>query len=158
LAGILHPRLRTLLLPQELANKAGTQLRVRVGEPLPSQKLRSIDSDALLCTYLRLKTYALSRESVRAEAPDRRALEPVSAAVDPRQLEAEIAALPEETLLLTSGKMQVRCARAAHIPRTLQELGRLRELTFRAVGEGTGRSADIDVFDDYYEHLFIWNA
>jgi len=36
--------------------------------------------------------------------------------------------------------------------------GRLRERTFRAVGEGTGRSADIDDFDGYYEHLFIWDA
>src|SRR6185503_16867539 len=37
-------------------------------------------------------------------------------------------------------------------------LGRLRELSFRAVGEGTGRSVDVDAFDDYYEHLFIWSA
>ncbi|MDE2451228.1 MAG: GNAT family N-acetyltransferase, partial [Gammaproteobacteria bacterium] len=44
------------------------------------------------------------------------------------------------------------------IPWTLQELGRLRELTFRAVGEGTGRSCDIDLFDDYYEHLVLWDV
>jgi putative hemolysin len=52
----------------------------------------------------------------------------------------------------------VYCAPAALLPLTLRELGRLRERTFRAVGEGTGRSADIDAFDEYYEHLFIWNA
>ncbi|MDE2251805.1 MAG: GNAT family N-acetyltransferase, partial [Gammaproteobacteria bacterium] len=50
------------------------------------------------------------------------------------------------------------CAAAVQIPWTLQEIGRLRERTFRAVGEGTGRPADLDLFDDYYEHLFIWQA
>lgn len=158
LAGIVHPRLRTLLLPQELANKAGTRLHLRIGEPLASARLRSLDGDPLLCAYLRLKTYALGGEPAVAAKPDRRALEAVAPGPDPLRLEAEIAALPAESLLLTSGKMRVYCARAASIPWTLQELGRLRELTFRAVGEGTGRSADIDVFDDYYEHLFTWNS
>ncbi len=40
----------------------------------------------------------------------------------------------------------------------LQEIGRLRELTFRAVGEGSGKSADIDLFDAYYLHMFVWDA
>jgi hypothetical protein len=39
----------------------------------------------------------------------------------------------------------------------LQEIGRLREITFRAVGEGTGRSADLDAFDPHYLHLFVWD-
>jgi hypothetical protein len=60
--------------------------------------------------------------------------------------------------LVTAGRVTVYCAPAALIPHTLRELGRLRELTFRAAGEGTGRSADIDLFDDYYDHLFAWNA
>ena len=40
----------------------------------------------------------------------------------------------------------------------LQEIGRLRELTFRAVGEGTGKASDIDPFDAYYLHMFVWDA
>jgi putative hemolysin len=39
----------------------------------------------------------------------------------------------------------------------LKEIGRLREIAFRAVGEGTGRAVDLDRFDDWYQHLFIWN-
>ncbi len=42
-------------------------------------------------------------------------------------------------------------------PTLLDELGRLREITFRAAGEGTGRSADLDQFDAYYWHLLLWN-
>ena len=42
-------------------------------------------------------------------------------------------------------------------PNVMQEIGRLREITFRAVGEGTNRSIDLDEFDLYYYHLFIWD-
>jgi putative hemolysin len=39
----------------------------------------------------------------------------------------------------------------------LPEIARLRELTFRAVGEGTGRAHDLDRFDAHYLHLFVWD-
>ena len=162
-AGMLHPRLRTLLLPHELGNKLGAQVPIRLGAALAPAKLTAFETDAQLAAHLRLKTYLLAGTAASA-APDssapeaRRALDPIAPAVDPERLSCEIETLPPEMLLATSGRMRVYCAPTSRIPWTLQELGRLRELTFRAVGEGTGRSADIDVFDDYYEHLFIWNT
>lgn len=39
----------------------------------------------------------------------------------------------------------------------MREIGRLRELTFRAVGEGTGKRRDLDNFDWYYRHLILWD-
>ena len=60
-------------------------------------------------------------------------------------------------LLLDAGDNAVYCATAGEMPHLLEEIGRLREPTFRAVGEGTGRARDLDSFDEYYEHLFIWN-
>lgn len=160
--GMLHPRLRTLMLPRELGNKLGVTVKVRLGEPLPSAKLKAFDTDEQLAAQLRLKTYLLANASTAASASPRvsagRAMEPIAPPVSPETLAAEIDALPPEMLLVRQGKLRVFCAPTARIPWTLQELGRLREITFRAVGEGTGRSADIDVFDDYYEHLFIWNT
>jgi hypothetical protein len=73
-------------------------------------------------------------------------------------LKAEIDALPSNQRLVDSGGFRVYCARASQIRWVLQEIGRLRELTFRAVGEGTGRCADVDLFDAYYLHMFLWNA
>lgn len=73
-------------------------------------------------------------------------------------LRAEIEALPPDERLVDSGGFQVYCARAGQIRGVLREIGRLRELTFRAVGEGTGRCADIDVFDAHYLHLFVWDT
>jgi putative hemolysin len=164
LAGMLHPRLRTLLLPHELGNKLGARVSIRVGAPLAPSKLEALETDEQLAAHLRLKTYLLAGANrPTVEAPitggdTGRTLEPIAAAIDADRLSCEIETLPPEMLLVSSGRMRVYCAPTARIPWTLQELGRLRELTFRAVGEGTGRSADIDVFDDYYEHLFIWNT
>jgi len=163
LAGIVHPRLRTLLLPHELGNKLGARVAIRLGQPLSPSKLAAFDTDPQLAAHLRLKTYLLRDSAAPAarvppRATGRRALEPIAPAIDPDRLSCEIETLPPEMLLVSSGRMRVYCAPTSRIPWTLQELGRLRELTFRAVAEGTGRSADIDVFDDYYEHLFIWNT
>lgn len=73
-------------------------------------------------------------------------------------LKAEIDALPSSQRLVDSGGFHVYCARAGQIRWVIQEIGRLRELTFRAVGEGTGRCSDIDSFDAYYLHMFLWDA
>jgi putative hemolysin len=70
---------------------------------------------------------------------------------------AEVARLPADALLLESGAFQIFCADSRQIPTTLSEIGRLRERTYRAVGEGTGRDLDIDAFDDGYLHLFSWD-
>lgn len=72
-------------------------------------------------------------------------------------LRAEVEALPADQLLVTSGQFSVHYARAEQFPWCLQEIGRLRELTFRAAGEGTGKASDVDLFDAYYLHLFVWD-
>jgi len=82
---------------------------------------------------------------------------PVSPAVPEALLKAEVEALPAEQRLVESGQYLIQYARATQIPWCLQEIGRLRELTFRAAGEGTGKSSDIDLFDAYYLHLFLWD-
>lgn len=71
---------------------------------------------------------------------------------------AEVAALEPHERLIDSGGLQVYCARADRIPSVLEEIGRLRGLTFHAAGEGTGQACDIDEFDAHYLHLFLWDA
>lgn len=159
LLGLLHPRLRTAMLPREMLNKKGTTLRVRVGAPIPVGKLASFPSDRELVGYLRLRTYLLGSEG--SEGGERGRLAPghgpVAPPEEPQRLEEEIGRLPARQLLAESGPLAVFQAEAAQIPATLREIGRLREITFREVGEGTGRPADLDRFDGHYRHLFIWN-
>jgi len=85
-------------------------------------------------------------------------VQPIAPAVPRALLKAEVEALPEEQHLVASGNFSVQYARAAQIPWCLQEIGRLRELSFRAAGEGMGRASDIDLYDAYYLHLFVWDA
>ena len=58
---------------------------------------------------------------------------------------------------LESKNYEVFFAEATDIPNLLQEIGRLRELTFRAIGEGTNKAIDLDAYDAYYSHLFLWD-
>jgi len=153
--GMVHPRLRTALLPRELLNKARSTLPVRIGALLPFAGLASL-KDAALVEALRLRTCMLA-EAPSKPLPAQECAVPVADAGPPELLAAEVSALPTDQQLLESGEMVVCWARAEQAPRLLQEIGRLRELTFRETGEGTGRERDIDLYDSYYLHLFVWN-
>jgi putative hemolysin len=87
----------------------------------------------------------------------RKPQEPIAEEVPSRFVSHDIAALPAERLLVESTEFAVYSARASELPHALDELARLREITFRAAGEGTGRSADLDQFDAHYWHLLLWS-
>ena len=163
LAGLLHPSLRTAMLPREMVRARGRVIDVRIGNPITARRLSHFGSPREMMDFLRLRTYILQSREVADKTvfnPDvRRAGEgkPIVDAQSPAELEKEINELPAAALLTESGNFAVYAARAADMPRTLLELGRLREITFRAVGEGTGEPRDLDKFDSDYWHLFIWN-
>ncbi|MBK8807450.1 MAG: GNAT family N-acetyltransferase [Bacteroidales bacterium] len=77
--------------------------------------------------------------------------------VEPDLLRKDIEGIPEEYKLFDYKGYSVFCVPLDFIPSIIIEIGRLREETFRAVGEGTNRSFDLDSFDLYYEQLFIWD-
>jgi putative hemolysin len=165
-AGWLHPRMRTALLARELLNKRGRELPMEIGALLAPKQLSRFASDQELTDYLRLHTYMLrrgprpSQEAVpKAEPAEDSAADParVIATQDPELLAEELARLPGTQLLAESGPLQVWQAEATQIPYLLLEIGRLREVTFRAVGEGTGRPFDLDRFDRHYLHIFLWH-
>lgn len=163
LAGLLHPALRTALLPREVANKRGSRLDLRFGEAVPTERIQSIDDPAKIEKFLRIRLYALAapRPGLTADCGrkfDLAAAESIVLAQPACLLEREIGNLPKSALLTELGSLQVYSAPAAAIPSVLQEIGRLRELTFRVVGEGTGAALDLDIYDQRYEHLFAWDS
>ena len=165
LLGLINPRLRTLFLLQEFLQQREKDLQVRIGGAIPSESIANLDSDEEATKYLRLRTYLLSYRGKKTislptkmrSALPRKPQEPIAAEVPSRFVVNDIAALPADRLLVENADFAVYAARAAELPHLLDELGRLREITFRAAGEGTGRSADLDQFDDYYWHLLLWN-
>lgn len=83
--------------------------------------------------------------------------EPIAEPIDPQLIAEEIAHLKFKSLVASQGEYDIFVVEATDIPKTIQEIGRLRELTFRAVGEGTGKSRDLDEFDLYYRQLILWD-
>ena len=165
LAGMLHPRLRTALLPRELLNKRGTTIAVRVGALVPAKKLKCLSDAQESTLYLRKRTEILAerpaneppRKTPLFARPFKFAPEPLIAPLPPAELLAEIERLPAASCLVEDGDRIVCCVRADQIPKLLQEIGRLREETFRAVDEGTGKPVDLDDFDQRYLHLFSFD-
>ena len=164
LIGLIHPRLRTLFLLQEFLQQREKRIRVRVGKPIGYELIEN-ENDVEATEYLRMRTYLLSHRGhrhtslgarVRLALP-RKPQETIAPAVSPRDTAADIAALSADRLLTESSEFAVYAARGAELPHLLNEVGRLREITFRASGEGTGRSTDLDHFDPYYWHLLLWS-
>ncbi len=163
LVGMVHPALRTAMLPRELLARRGRALEVRVGSPVPYSRLEPLGSDAEVVDALRRRVEILAARPAASASPvqPRRTPQEAAPVVEPvsaDDLAGEIANLPAGALLAANGPQQVWVADAPRIPAVLREIGRLREVTFRAVGEGTGRELDLDRFDESYEHLFIWHA
>lgn len=61
-AGLLHPRLRTILLPREILNKRKKVFEMRAGEPVAFDALAGLGGDAAIIRHLRERTYALGRD------------------------------------------------------------------------------------------------
>jgi putative hemolysin len=159
-AGLIHPRLRTMLLPRELANKRGGKIRISIGRAIKPQSLIRFEKEGEATDYLRQRTHLLDIRQREPRKFWRVGLKPAAVipAVPGLALRDEIDGLPAESKLLESGGYEVYAATAEQIPNALREIGRLREITFRQAGEGTGRSIDIDHFDRDYVHLFLWNT
>ena len=162
LIGLIHPMLRTLLLAREYARMAGRTVRLLVGTPIPADELLSQGDENDAMRYLRVRTYLLR---TRLEAPRRGGPNVVSPLPVPErpqhdaaEFAAELSALPPEDLLIRSGEFEVYLTRSERIPLTMLEIGRLREISFRSVGEGTGQAIDIDRFDARYRQMLVWNA
>ena len=162
LLGLIHPMLRTVKLPSELLNKKNRIIRMRIGSPISPEIQNSFTDIMQYGKFLRAKTYLLgsSLEVKKFFLKTQKAgkhIEPVAPNVDVEVLKKEVENITEDYLLFTMKNYSVFCAPTLKIPNVLNEIGRLREVTFRAVGEGTNRSIDLDEFDLYYYHLFIWD-
>ena len=159
--GMIHPNLRTLALPTEMLRMRGRTVRMRVGKPIPPKDITPFTSADQLARYLRAKTYSLGsgvqvkRELFSPLRFPRRPKEVVEPESD-SSLMKEIEGI-EDLRLNTQAEFDLYLAPSHRIPHVLREIGRLRELTFRAVGEGTNKAIDLDEFDLYYDHLFLWD-
>ncbi|MBT8288865.1 MAG: lysophospholipid acyltransferase family protein [Flavobacteriaceae bacterium] len=159
--------LRTAKLPSELLTQKHRVIRVRIGRPISLNDQAEHESLAEFSEFIRRKTYMLSNffepkdkilknisDSLKVQKPPKRIVTPVQTDVMVKEIET-IKAL--DFRLLRSKNYEVYLSPAKEIPNILREIGRLREITFREVGEGTNQAIDLDKFDRYYHHMFLWD-
>jgi len=163
LLGKIHPSLRTAKLPSELINKKGKTIKVRIGNPISVREQENFTDIHQFGRYLRSKTYCLDsgtevKRFFNYSLKNKRRPEEIIQQRPQILIEKEIAWLKKEGFLFSVKNYDVYCAPTLSIPIIHSELGRLREITFREVGEGTNRSTDIDEFDLYYRQLIIWDT
>jgi putative hemolysin len=162
LLGRIHPKLQTLKLPSELFKQRRRVINIRIGSPITFKEQNEFSDIARYGRYLRTKTYALgtSIEVNKFFSVSRGRLkreEPIAEPVPVQKIEAEIVRVLGQYSLFNIQNYHVICVPSVEIPNIMNEIGRLREITFRKVGEGTNRPMDIDEFDLYYYQLFIWD-
>lgn len=160
--GLIHPMLRTAKLPSELLNKKNKRVKLRMGSPIAVKEQKEFTDIARFGRFLRLKTYALGSSievrkffnyRLKPEPRPEDIIQPIASEL----IQSEVESLTENYLLFKSKNFCVYCAPSVEMPNIMTELGRLREVTFREIGEGTNRKIDVDEFDLYYNQLFIWD-
>ncbi|HEX8269313.1 MAG TPA: GNAT family N-acyltransferase [Flavobacterium sp.] len=162
----LGDTLRTAKLPSELLTQKDRIIKVRIGKPISvSEQNEHVTLDEY-SEFLRRKTYMLANPFEKDETNflDKANLKsvksPKTIATPAKQdmIVAEVNALRNtDCRLLQSKNYEVFFTEPGKIPNVLHEIGRLREITFREVGEGTNESIDIDKYDKYYRHMFLWD-
>lgn len=162
----INDTLRTAKLPSELLTQKNRVIKVRIGRPISVDAQNEYTDLTEFTDFLRRKTYMLAhpyeKQSILKKVPSSLKISKppraIATPVDQELMTQEIAQLRTDDLRLFASKnYEVFLAPAVNMPNILQEIGRLREITFRAVGEGTNNATDLDHFDEYYHHLFLWD-
>ncbi|WP_397444949.1 GNAT family N-acyltransferase [Polaribacter sp. R77954] len=158
--------LRTAKLPSEVISQEGKVIKVRIGKPILVKDQDAFTDISAFSDFIRKKTYMLanpfekkytilSTEKIKIKKPVRK----ITAQRSVASFKKEVDTLRENKgRLLQSKNYEVFFANAKDIPNLLHEIGRLREITFREVGEGTNKAIDLDKYDKYYYHMFLWDS
>jgi putative hemolysin len=159
--------LRTAKLPSELLTQKHRVIKVRIGRPISVKDQQQHETLEAFSDFIRKKTYMLSNtferpkilKNISSNIKIKKIPKKIVTPINPLLMQSEVDDLRAKNhRLLESKNYEVYLAHAANIPNILREIGRLREITFREIGEGTNRAIDLDKFDSYYHHMFLWDT
>lgn len=151
-ASAIYKPLATAMLAREMFNKQSAEIKFRIGEAIPARALASDKlADRFLTKRLKKHLYKIGRNQKAIFVTEKTIAHPEERSVLKRELKTATqigSTRDQHKILLCSAQDQ---------PAVLREIGRLREQTFRRVGEGTGSRRDLDRFDQHYHHLVLWD-
>ncbi len=154
----IHTMLGTARLTKELINKHDRCFNLQIGKPILPAEVALYESPKDLAAYLRSRSYALEA-NIPTKAIERKEVKQaeIDAPTDLSLMLAELEAIREKSFLYSASDFDCYLADYQDIPNLMHEIARLREVTFRASGEGTGKSLDQDEVDAYFKHLILWD-
>ena len=155
----IHSMLGTARLTRELANKEGSRFNLQIGKPILPSEVASYEKPTDLAAYLRSRSYALEANipepRMEKKAPK---LVEIEGPANLSLMQKELEAIRSKSFLYSASDFDCYLADYEDIPNLMHEIARLREETFRAIGEGTGKSLDQDEFDTHFKHLILWDT
>lgn len=152
LVSFLNKKFSTFLLPRELFNKRGKSIRIKVGNHILPQAFSSkYQRSSHLIKSLRKHVYLIGKNKRGVFATEKNVIHPQSRKLIKTQL------MDSKNLGTTCDGKKIFLTHFYNSPDVMKEIARLREITFRKVGEGTGGKFDLDEFDKHYEHLVLWD-
>ncbi|WP_297440005.1 lysophospholipid acyltransferase family protein [Sulfurimonas sp.] len=148
----LNKKLSTLLLIHELFKQKNKSIELKVGEIIPNENIlpKGIKTNKIIELYKKHlyslkknKSYFITQKAI-AHPEDRRLI----------KKELKNSQLLGET---KDGKKIYLYSSEDNNSIVINEIGRLREVSFRKVGEGINKKRDIDKYDRYYKHIVLWD-
>ena len=164
--------LRSAKLPSEVLSQKNRVVKIRIGKPISVKDQSDYKDLDEFTSFLRKKTYMLANPYVKdsvslKDVATSTIKKTISQNSEPQEIATSVSSdLIEQEVenlrgydcrLLESKNFEVFLVSADKIPNILKEIGRLREITFRAIGEGTNNAIDLDDYDSYYHHMFLWD-
>jgi putative hemolysin len=157
--GKIHPMLRTIRLPKEFIRKKNSEIFIRFSRPMHPKTIKSIEDIKTLGKVLKAKTYCLGNNiySINKMINDHDVYKDIITPTSNDALINEIEKIKANDLLFKTENYLCLFSKKQDVPNIFREITRLREITFREIGEGTGKDMDADKYDEYYHHLFLWD-
>jgi len=152
LISIISKSFSKLLLPREMFKQKGKTIEIKVGDFIPN---RAFNSDIIdIKTELKLlkkHVYRLGSNKKLIFVTEKNIISPVEKSILKKEIKNA------KLIGKTKNGFNIYITQYENTPLIIREIARLREITFRKIGEGTGNKADFDLFDNYYHHIFLWD-
>lgn len=149
----LYKPLGTMMLVKEMFNKHDKQIAFSVGKPIPYEAIEELDlPPRLIAKRMRKQVYRLTRTHKKSLF---RTVENVIHPANRKLIRNELR--ESELIGSTQDGKRIYLFDYRSNSSVMREIGRLRELSFRQVQEGTGSASDVDEYDRYYRHLILWD-
>lgn len=151
-SSMINKKMSMLLLPNEVFNKREKSINIRIGNLIPASSLSSgINDDKTQIKLLKKHTYKFHKKNTEIFKTEKTIIHPI----DTKLIKQEL--MLSKLLGISKDDKKIYLCDYSIAKDVIKEIARLREITFRKVGEGTGEKFDFDKYDKYYKHIVVWD-